>query len=269
MKTSEELKNIIKEKYAEIAVSTPQAGCCGTVSSCCGEDSKVEFVMIGDEYKNLDGYVADADLGLGCGLPTEFAGINIGDTVVDLGSGAGNDVFVARAIVGDDGKVIGIDMTEAMIEKANKNNAKLGFNNVEFRLGDIESMPLENDIADVVVSNCVLNLVPDKIKAFREIYRVLKPGAHFCISDIVVQGEISKELKNSAALYAGCVSGALNQNDYLNIILETGFVNVQIKKSRKIELPEDLLDKYLTPDGLKDYKENLKGIFSVTITARK
>ena len=130
-------------------------------------------------------------------------------------------------------------------------------------------MALENDIADVVVSNCVLNLVPDKIKAFREIYRVLKPGAHFCISDIVVQGEISKELKNSAALYAGCVSGALNQNDYLNIILETGFVNVQIKKSRKIELPEELLDKYLTPGGLKDYKENLKGIFSVTITARK
>lgn len=269
MKTSEELKKVVKEKYGEIAVLAPQPGCCGTTSSCCGDTSNVEFVMIGDEYKDLNGYVADADLGLGCGLPTEFADIKKGDTVVDLGSGAGNDVFVARAIVGDEGKVIGIDMTEQMIEKANNNNKKLGYKNVEFRLGDIESIPLENEIADVIVSNCVLNLVPDKIKAFSEMYRILKPGAHFCVSDIVIQGELSKELQDSAAMYAGCVSGAINQEEYLNIINRTGFKNVAIKKSKRIELPLDLLEKYLTPEGIKEYKENLKGIFSITVVGYK
>jgi len=269
MKNSEELKNVVKEKYGEIAVSSPQSGCCGTTSSCCSDSTNVEFVMIGDEYKNLNGYVADADLGLGCGIPTEFADIKKGDTVVDLGSGAGNDVFVARAIVGEEGKVIGIDMTELMIEKANRNNAKLGYNNVEFNLGDIETMPLENKIADVIVSNCVLNLVPDKVKAFNEIYRVLKPGAHFCVSDIVIQGEMSEELKHSAAMYTGCVSGAIEQEEYLEIIDEAGFKNVEIKKSKRIALPDDLLQKYLTQQGIKEYKENLKGIFSITVVGYK
>ncbi len=269
MKTSEELKNVVKEKYGEIAVSTPQSGCCGTTSSCCGDSSDVEFVMIGDEYKNLNGYVADADLGLGCGVPTEFAEIKRGDTVVDLGSGAGNDVFVVRAIVGEEGKVIGIDMTEQMIEKANKNNAKLGYKNVEFKFGDIEAMPIEDNIADVIVSNCVLNLVPDKVKAFSEMYRILKPGAHFCVSDIVIQGELSKELQDSAAMYAGCVSGAINQEEYLNIINKAGFVNVEIQKSKRIELPLALLENYLTPEGINEYKANLKGIFSITVIGYK
>ena len=269
MKTSEELKNVVKEKYGEIAVSTPQSGCCGTTSSCCGDSSDVEFVMIGDEYKNLNGYVADADLGLGCGVPTEFAGIKKGDTVVDLGSGAGNDVFVARAIVGEEGKVIGIDMTEPMIEKANKNNAKLGYKNVEFKFGDIEEMPIEDNIADVIVSNCVLNLVPDKTKAFSEMYRILKPGAHFCVSDIVIQGEMSEELKHSAAMYTGCVSGAIEQEEYLKIIDKAGFKDVVIKKSKRISLPDDLLQKYLTEQGIKEYQENLKGIFSITVVGYK
>lgn len=269
MKTSEELKNVFKEKYGDIAVVTPQSGCCGTTSSCCGDSSNVEFVMIGDEYKDLKGYVADADLGLGCGLPTEFADIKEGNTVIDLGSGAGNDVFVTRAIVGDKGKVIGIDMTEQMIAKANKNNEKLGYKNVEFRLGDIEAMPLENNMADVIVSNCVLNLVPDKVKAFSEMYRILKPGAHFCVSDIVIQGDMSKELKHSAAMYAGCVSGAINQQQYLKIIDEAGFKNIEIKKSKRISLPDDLLQKYLTEQGVKEYKENLKGIFSITVVGYK
>ena len=269
VKTSEELKNVVKKKYGVIAVSSPKSGCCGTTTSCCGDSSNVEFVMIGDEYKNLNGYVADADLGLGCGIPTEFADIKPGDIVVDLGSGAGNDVFVARALVGDTGKVIGIDMTQPMIEKANKNNTKLGYKNVEFKLGDIEEMPLENNIADVIVSNCVLNLVPDKTKAFNEMYRVLKTGAHFCVSDIVIQGELSKELQDSAAMYAGCVSGAIKQEEYLNIIDKTGFKDVVIKKSKRIELPTDLLEKYLTPQGIKDYKKNLKGIFSITVVGYK
>lgn len=269
METANELKQVVKEKYGEIAKASKGSGCCGPVNSCCGDSQTVEFTMIGDVYKNMDGYVADADLGLGCGLPTEYAGIKKGDTVVDLGSGAGNDVFIARSIVGDEGRVIGLDMTEEMIEKANSNKTKLGYENVEFHLGDIEQMPLENELADVVVSNCVLNLVPDKQKAFSEIYRILKPGAHFCVSDIVIQGEMTDELKKSAEMYAGCVSGALKQDEYLKIIEETGFKNIEIKKSRRIDLPGELLSQYLSEQGIKEYKDNLKGIFSITVVGYK
>jgi arsenite methyltransferase len=262
-------KKSVRDKYSEIALGTQGQGCCGPASSCCGGSNLISFSMIGDEYKNVDGYVAEADLGLGCGLPTEYAGIKKGDTVVDLGSGAGNDVFIARSIVGDEGKVFGIDMTEEMIAKANSNNKKPGYTNVEFKLGDIEEMPIDENAADVVVSNCVLNLVPDKAKAFSEIYRILKPGAHFCISDVVIQGELSEELKKSAELYAGCVAGALQQDDYLQIISDTGFSDIEIKKTKRIELPEDLLALYLSEQGIKEYKENLKGIFSITVVGTK
>lgn len=269
METSNELKEVVKNKYSEIAKASSGSGCCGPVSSCCGESGSVEFSMIGDQYKNVDGYVAEADLGLGCGIPTEFADIKKGDTVLDLGSGAGNDVFVARSITGETGKVIGVDMTEEMISKANINNQKLGYRNVEFKLGDIENLPVENSIVDVVISNCVLNLVPDKQKAFSDIYRVLKPGAHFCVSDIVIQGEMTEELKKSAELYAGCVSGAISQDDYINIIKTSGFENVEIKKSRRVDLPEELLRTYLSEVGIQDYKNNLKGVFSITVTGVK
>jgi len=268
MDSSNNIKQTVKEKYSEIARDTQQ-GCCGRVSSCCGSSNLISFSMIGDEYTNINGYVADADLGLGCGLPTEYAGIKKGDTVVDLGSGAGNDVFIARSIVGEEGNIIGIDITEEMIEKAISNNKKLGYTNVEFRLGDIEEMPLDENIADVVVSNCVLNLVPDKAKAFSEIYRILKPRAHFCISDVVIQGELTEELKKSAELYAGCVSGALQQADYLKIISAAGFSNIEIKKTKKIELPKDLLSLYLSEKGIEEYKKNLKGIFSITVVGTK
>lgn len=269
MQTSEELKKVVKEKYGEIAKATKSSGCCGP--TCCGDsESKiVGYTVMQDEYDHLEGYVAEADLGLGCGLPTEFAGIKRGDTVVDLGSGAGNDVFVARAIVGNEGKVIGLDMTEEMIEKANINKSKLGYQNVEFHLGDIEQMPFENNIADVVVSNCVLNLVPDKQKAFSEIHRVLKPGAHFCVSDIVVKGELPAGLKKSAEMYAGCVAGALEQDEYLEIITETGFKNVEIKKTKVIELPDDVLRNYLNEDELKKFRQNNIGIFSITVVGYK
>ena len=266
METGSELKQVVKEKYGEIAKNSKSSGCCGP--TCCSTEAK-DYSVFQDDYSTLSGYVADADLGLGCGLPTEFAGIKKGNTVVDLGSGAGNDVFIAKALVGDEGKVIGIDMTEEMIEKANSNNAKLGYKNVEFKLGDIENIPLENSIADVVVSNCVLNLVPDKQKAFSEIYRILKPGAHFCVSDIVILGSINSELKKSAEMYAGCVSGAIQQDEYLQLISGAGFENVDIKKSKSIELPDDLLKKYLSDEGMMEYKENLKGIFSITVVGYK
>ncbi len=267
MNTPEEIKLVVKNKYAEIAKSAEGTGCCGP-TSCCTPD-KNDYTVFQDDYSNLKGYVADADLGLGCGLPTQYAGIEKGDTVVDLGSGAGNDVFVARAIVGDEGKVTGIDMTEEMIEKANLNKDKLGYANVEFKLGDIENMPLDNDYADVVVSNCVLNLVPDKRKAFAEIFRILKPGAHFCVSDVVIQGKMTEELKRSAELYAGCVSGAIDRDEYLQIIGESGFKNVEIKKTKRIDLPEDLLKEYLSEKGLKEYNEILLGIFSITVVGYK
>ena len=222
---AEELKWVVKEKYGSIASQSnllQQQGCCGP-SGCCGE---LEFSMIGDEYTYVAGYNPDADLGLGCGLPTEFAGIKPGDSVLDLGSGAGNDCFVARSLTGETGKVTGLDFSEEMLEKANQNLKKTGFTNMEFVQGDIEQMPLPDSTFDVVISNCVLNLVPGKQKAFSEIYRVLKPGGHFCISDVVLSGELPLGLKEDAEMYAGCVAGALQKEEYLKIIGEQGFSDI-------------------------------------------
>ncbi len=267
MKNNDDIKQVVKEKYGEIAVSS--SSCCGP-TSCCGPSKKVvDYTIFQDDYTKLEGYVADADLGLGCGLPTEFAGIKKGDTVVDLGSGAGNDVFVARALTGENGKVIGLDFTQEMIDKANTNKQKVGFENIEFKLGEIENMPIEDNSTDVVVSNCVLNLVPDKQKAFNEIYRILKPGAHFCVSDIVLDGELPDGLKNAAAMYAGCVSGALQKEDYISAIKNAGFTDVDIKKSKTIELPENILKKYLSDEGIKLYHENVQGIYSITVVGNK
>ncbi len=268
MQNEKEIKEMVKEKYGQIAKQS--TSCCGPTSCCGSTDNKiVDYTVMQDDYNHLDGYVAEADLGLGCGMPTEFAGIKKGDVVVDFGSGAGNDVFVARAIVGDEGKVIGIDMTQEMIDKANRNNEKLGFKNVEFHLGEIEEMPLDNSIADVVVSNCVLNLVPSKQKAFAEIYRILKSNGHFCVSDIVIKGELPANLKKSAEMYAGCISGAIQQDEYLKIIKDTGFKNVEIKKTKVIDLPDEILREYLSEEGLKQYRESKVGIFSITVTANK
>lgn len=268
MDSHSEIKEIVKKKYAEIAKSN--SSCCEpSASSCCNSNNNLEYSVIGDDYNSINGYVAEADLGLGCGIPTQYAGINKGDIVVDLGSGAGNDVFIARSIVGDEGFVIGIDMTEEMISKAEKNKSKLGYTNVKFLLGEIENLPIEDNYSDVVVSNCVLNLVPDKQKGFSEIHRILKPGGHFCVSDIVFRGEMTEELKKSAVLYAGCVSGASTYDEYLSIIKSAGFRNIEIHKKRKIDLPEDLLKKYLSKKGLEDFKNSINGIFSITVSAVK
>lgn len=264
----DDIKKVVQEKYSQIATQTKEQNapsCCGAVS--CG--SIVDYSIFSENYNEQEGYVPDADLGLGCGLPTEYAGIKQGNTVLDLGSGAGNDCFVARALVGEEGYVAGIDFTEAMVEKARENTRKLGYSNVDFILGDIENIPVRFGVVDVVISNCVLNLVPDKQKAFSEIYRVLKQGGHFCISDVVLQGELPNELRDDAAMYAGCVAGALQQDQYLGIIKEAGFINVDVKKAKKIELPDDLLLKYLTADKLVKFKNGETGIFSITVTAQK
>jgi arsenite methyltransferase len=264
---TQKVKELVREKYSEIALQgkeTNQSSCCG--SGCC--TTETDSIMA-DDYSKLEGYNPDADLGLGCGLPTQFAKIKKGDTVIDLGSGAGNDAFIARHETGETGKVIGIDFTPAMIERARKNNEVRGFNNVEFRQGDIEEMPVTSNKADVIVSNCVLNLVPNKHKVFSEIFRVLKPGGHFSISDIVLEGNIPEKWKQVAELYAGCISGAIQKKEYLDIIEEAGFTNVTLQKEKKIILPDDILSNYLNPEEINEYKNSNVNIKSITVYAEK
>lgn len=267
MQTEKELKEIVKEKYGKIALQDKAQN----ASSCCGattSSNKIYNIMM-DDYTEVEGYLADADLGLGCGLPTAFAKIEKGDTVIDLGSGAGNDCFVARHEAGPEGKVIGIDFTPTMIAKARENAEKLGLNNVEFREGDIDNMPVTENIADVVVSNCVLNLVPNKSKVIKEIYRVLKPGGHFSISDIVLAGELPSALKQDAEMYAGCVAGAIQKSEYLKAIEDAGFHSITIQKEKPIVLPDDILEKYLTHSEIEAYKNSNLGIFSISVYAEK
>lgn len=269
MNNETQIKELVKEKYAAIAeqlLDQNQASCCGATSACCGDEV---YNIMSDDYTNMEGYNPDADLGLGCGLPTEFAKIREGDTVIDLGSGAGNDAFIARKIAGENGKVLGIDFTEAMINKARANAEKLNFNNVEFRLGDIDDMPVTSNYADVIVSNCVLNLVPNKHKVISEIFRVLKPGAHFSISDIVLEGNLPSKWKEVAELYAGCVSGAVQKQVYLEMIAEAGFKNVILQKEKEIKIPDDILKNYLSEEEIAAYKKGGTKITSITVYADK
>ncbi len=267
MENAEKLKQIVREKYSEIALQSKEQN----ETSCCGGGgcSTVDYAVFSENYEKLEGYNPDADLGLGCGIPTAFASIRKGDTVVDLGSGAGNDCFVARAMTGETGKVIGIDMTDVMVEKARENADKLGFNNVEFRLGEIEKMPLSANRADVILSNCVLNLVPDKRKAFSEMFRVLRPGGHFSVSDVVITGKLPQSLQQDAEMYAGCVSGAADKEEYLRMIHDAGFVNVKVQKEKAISLPEEILQAHLPAGEIASYKQGAMGIFSITVYAEK
>lgn len=267
METQEQIKDLVRQKYSEIALqdkATNQSSCCGS-GSCSTE----VYNIMADDYTQLNGYHPDADLGLGCGLPTQFAKIKKGDVVIDLGSGAGNDAFIARHETGETGKVIGIDFTPAMIERARQNAAARGFNNVEFRQGDIEKMPVTANTADVIVSNCVLNLVPDKDGVLKEIYRVLKPGGHFSISDIVLEGELPKAIKQAAEMYAGCVAGAIQKNVYLELIEANGFTHITVQKDKPVIIPDDILRQYLSEDQLAAFKQSGTGIRSITVYAEK
>lgn len=269
MKNADELKSLVKEKYGEIARKSlsqlQNTTCCGT--QCCEEPH--DLTCFNDDYSAIQGYTKDADLKLGCGVPTAVANISPGDSVLDLGSGAGNDAFVARAITGESGKVIGVDMTEAMVEKARQNCALLNFSNVEFRLGEIEHLPVDDGSIDVAISNCVLNLVPDKQRAFGEIYRVLKVGGHFSISDIVLTRTLPENLQSAAEMYAGCVSGAIPKSDYLDLIREGGFKNVAIKIEKAIELPRSVLTKFLSSDEVDAFLQQEAAIVSITVYGEK
>jgi len=262
MEQNNQLKENVKEKYAAIANGTET--CC-IDSGCCNGG----YSVMAENYETVEGYEKDADLNLGCGLPTEHANIKAGNIVLDLGSGAGNDCFIARNIVGDKGFVYGLDFTDEMNTLARKNQQKLGYTNMEFIKGDIEAMPFENEKVDIIVSNCVMNLVPNKQKAYNEVYRVLKPGGHFCISDIVYTGEMPNDFLKQAELYAGCVTGASEKQTYLQTIEQAGFKEIQIKKERLIDLPDEILNQYLTENQLKDYKKNIQGLFSITVYAHK
>lgn len=267
METQNDLKEMVKQKYGEIALqdkAVNQSSCCGS-----GGCSTEVYNIMADDYTQMDGYNADADLGLGCGLPTQFAKIKKGDVVIDLGSGAGNDAFIARHETGETGKVIGIDFTPAMIERARKNAEVRGLNNVEFRQGDIEHMPVTANTADVIVSNCVLNLVPNKDGVIKEIYRVLKPGGHFSISDIVLEGNLPPQIKEAAEMYAGCVSGAIQKEVYLELIAANGFTNIIVQKDKPIIVPNDILQQYLSDEQIAAYKQSGTAITSITVYAEK
>ena len=257
---SSDLKRVVKEKYGQIAQASgdTEKSSCGCSPGCC---SSVDYTVFSEDYRNLEGYNPEADLNLGCGIPVEFAGIRPGNQVLDLGSGAGNDCFVARAIVGDAGHVTGLDFTDQMLHKAEENRKKLGYSNIDFVKGDIEEIPLPGNKYDVVLSNCVLNLVPDKRKAFNEIMRVLKPGGHFCVSDVVTKGRLPEKMRSDAELYAGCVAGASEIEEYSGIIQKAGFQNIVIHKVKKIQLPDSILH--------ENPETGSSGIFSITVSASK
>ena len=259
--TNAAIKDVVREKYARIAVGA-ESSCCGSGEvACCGDD----ISMIGDAYDDVEGYVADADLGLGCGLPTEYANLAPGQTVLDLGAGAGLDAFVARRVVGEEGRVLGLDMTVEMVDKARANAAALGYDNVDFYLGDIEAMPFDDDIVDVVISNCVLNLVPDKRTAFAEMYRVIEPGGHFCVSDVVYQGEMPEAVLRSAELYVGCVAGAMEREAYLDELRRAGFTNVRVVKEHAIDIPAEAL----RPAEQAALRQSGSVVLSVTVYGEK
>lgn len=271
MLTPEQLKATVKGKYGQIA-QQQTTGCCGpqdvkAASSCCGISTDAQ--ALSPDYSNVPGHDAGADLGLGCGVPTAHAGIKAGEVVLDLGSDAGNDVFIVRSLVGESGRVIGVDMTAEMIARAKENQARLGYRNVEFRLGEIEHLPVNTGEVDVVISNCVLNLVPDKAKAFQEIHRVLKPGGHFTISDLVLQGELPEKLRTIAELYVGCVAGALQRAEYLQVIQDSGFTGLELNKDQEYNLPDEILARYLSPEDLALYRQSGTGVFSITVSATK
>jgi arsenite methyltransferase len=251
--TNEEVKQAVREQYGRIAQTG--SSCCGPNCGCGSEsDEQVLSLMMNDEYTHVDErIIAAADLGLGCGTPTAFADLRSGMTVLDLGSGAGIDVFISAQAVAPGGKAIGLDMTDEMVKRARANKAKLGIENAEFWKGEIEDMPVESASIDRVISNCVINLVPDKRKAFSEIYRVLKPGGKFIVSDIVSLGRIPDDVRKDLELWSGCVGGAADKEEYLQIVREAGFKNLTISAEKPYNL-----------EGEASF-----GLASITLTAMK
>jgi arsenite methyltransferase len=264
--TADDLKKNVSEFYGSLARETDASGCgCGP-TACCGVSPGESM---SESYAGKEGYVAEADLGLGCGIPDEFADLQPGQTVLDLGSGAGNDAFVARSAVGETGRVIGVDMTSDMLARARANAAARGFNNVEFRLGEIEHLPVDSNTVDRILSNCVLNLVPDKDAAHREMFRVLKAGGRFSVSDIAMEGDVSPEIRQAASLYVGCISGAVSREAMTTSLQAAGFADVAMPKVVVYPLDRQMIKDFL-PAGA-DADKLLAGVqvYKVTVTGVK
>jgi len=271
----DEIKNKVKEGYGRVALEN--RSCCGAPSSCCGASASIQTIgeMIGYSKEEMNQVPEGANLGLGCGNPVALASIKVGQTVLDLGSGAGFDSFLAARAVGEQGRVIGVDMTPEMVAKARENAKKGGFRNVEFRLGEIENLPVPDDSVDVILSNCVINLSPEKPKVFAEAFRVLKPGGKLTLSDVVLLRPLPPVLANSAAAYLGCVAGASLKSDYLDMLAAAGFTDVQVAGESSFYLGEMDTDPIvraiieeakLTPEKIKEVGES---IVSVKVVATK
>jgi SAM-dependent methyltransferase len=268
MNTHDEIRTLVRERYGAIAQEA--ASCCAPGSCGCGPEMAPDGLnVIGDAYQGVVGRLEDADLNLGCGVPTKHAALRPGETVLDLGSGAGNDAFIARHEVGPEGHVIGVDMTPEMIARARSNAAKLGFANVEFRLGEIERLPVDAKTVDVVISNCVLNLVPDKAQAFAEMFRVLRPGGRFCVSDIVATGALPPGVREAAGLYVGCIAGAMPESEYLRSLEAAGFQEVVIVKATPIELPDEALSPHMPDAEIHTFRASGATLRSVTVVGAK
>jgi len=266
----EDIKKVVREGYAKIAKQ--DSSCCGSVPSCCGSTDLAQDISknIGYTEKELTAVPEGANLGLGCGNPVAFASLKEGETVLDLGSGAGLDCFLAASKVGENGRVIGVDMTPEMIEKARENARKGNYRNVEFRLGEIENLPVADNSADVAISNCVINLVPDKRRVFMEVFRVLKPGGRLMVSDIVLLKELPDFIKNSIEAYIGCLSGAIMRDEYIGAIKAAGFHDVGIidEASFPIEcMANDPTAKAII-ESLKIPLEKMKEIASLVISLK-
>lgn len=234
----EEVKRIVREGYAKVAQQ--ESSCCGPGSSCCGGPALVEDVSknIGYSDEDIQAVPEGANLGLGCGNPVALATIEEGETVVDLGSGAGFDAFLAAQRVGESGKVIGVDMTPEMLGKARANAAKAGYSNVEFRLGEIENLPVADTSVDAIISNCVINLAPDKQAVFNDAFRILKPGGRVMVSDIVLERELPPDVQQSAAALVACIAGAVSTEQYLEAIRGAGFESIEVMEKK--DFPLDL-----------------------------
>jgi ubiquinone/menaquinone biosynthesis C-methylase UbiE len=236
--TDSEVKKAVQEQYGKIALQS--GSCCGPSCGCGPDQAEPGLLLPTNSYTDTDKQiVAQADLGLGCGTPTAFADMREGMTVLDLGSGAGIDVFLAAKQVGPTGMAIGLDMTDEMLDRAEANKRKLDIANAEFRKGEIENMPVESGTIDRVISNCVINLVPNKRKAFSEIHRVLKPGGRFTVSDIVSVGRIPENIRKNMLLWAGCIAGAVEKAEYIQIIKDAGFTDVRIVTEKPYSVPDE------------------------------
>jgi len=271
----EDTKKIVREGYAKVALQN--SSCCGGASSCCGTSDPAQDISmkIGYSEEELKAVPEGANLGLGCGNPVAIASLKEGETVLDLGSGPGLDCFLAAEKVGDTGKVIGVDMTHEMLEKARENADKGNYLNVEFRLGEIENLPVADNSVDVVISNCVINLSPDKERVFEETFRVLKPGGRIMVSDVVLSKELPDFLKNSDEAYIGCISGAPLKDEYLKTIENAGFKEVEIVSEVSIPVDDWISDQVAASYGEKSgipsekVKESLGSASSVKVKAVK